>query len=65
VSAIDAAVQSDADRKAIATLVAEYALAGWVLVQLGDETFLAERWGNFKSLPHLRAAREFLLRVKG
>jgi len=54
-----------ADAKAEATLQAEFALAGWQLVKLGDDTFLAERWGKFRALRDLGAARAFLEIVRG
>ena len=48
-----------------ATLVAEFALAGFELVQLADGTYLAQRWGMFRPLRDAGEAREFLGRVAG
>lgn len=52
-----------ADRKQVATLQARAALAGFELVQLADGTFLASRWGMFRSFDHMAAASAWLDRV--
>lgn len=53
----------DADAKAVATLQARAALAGHELVRLADHTFLASRWGMFRSLENVAAVEAFLARV--
>ena len=49
--------------KTVATLAARAALAGYELVQLADGTFIASRWGMFRSLDHIAAVEMFLQRV--
>lgn len=49
----------------VATLVARAALAGFTLRQLGDGTFIAERWGHFVALTDERAVSAWLGRVAG
>jgi hypothetical protein len=55
----------DAQRKADATLIAEFALAGVELVKLADGTWLAQRWGMFKPLATAQEAMTWLRRVTG
>lgn len=52
-----------ADPKQVSTLIARAALAGYELVHLGDGTFIASRWGMFRSLDHIAAVESFLQRV--
>lgn len=51
------------DAKAVATLQARAALAGFELVQLADSTFLVSRWGMAKHLPDGSAVQAFLRQV--
>lgn len=53
----------DVDAKTVATLVARAAIAGYQLVQLADGSFVASRWGMFRSLDHAAAVEAFLARV--
>lgn len=53
----------DVDQKQVATLVARAAIAGYELVRLADGTFIASRWGMFRSLDHIAAVEAFLQRV--
>lgn len=62
-SPIAAPVPIDADAKAVATLQARAALAGYELVRLADGSFIASRWGMFRSLDHITAVKAFLTRV--
>jgi|SRR5580765_558392 len=54
---------SDVERKQLATLVARACIAGYELVRLADGTFIASRWGMFRSLDHIAAVEAFLVRV--
>lgn len=60
---MDADVQPDVDAKAVATLQARAAIAGYELVQLADGSFIASRWSMFRSLDHIAAVEAFLVRV--
>jgi hypothetical protein len=56
------------ERKAFATLAAQYALAGMELVKgdwevTGQALYYATRWGLWKPLDSLDAAREYLAKV--
>ncbi len=56
------------ERKAFATLAAQYALAGMELVKgdwevTGQALYYATRWGLWKPLDSLDAAREYQARV--
>lgn len=55
--------QGPGDSKCVATLVARAALAGYELVELADGSFIASRWGMFRSLDHMAAVEQFLRRV--
>lgn len=53
-----------ADDKHAATLVARAAIAGYELVRLADGSFIASRWGMFRTLDHAAAVEAFLRRVE-
>ena len=58
------------ERKAFATLAAQYALAGLELVKgdwevRGQAPYYATRYGLFRPLESLEAAREYLTRAAG
>jgi len=53
-----------ADDKAVATLIARAAIAGFELVLLADGSFIASRWGMFRNLDHAAAVEAFLRRVE-
>lgn len=55
--------QEEADRKKAATCIARAALAGYELVQLADGSFIASKWGMFRSLENAAAVEAFLARV--
>jgi hypothetical protein len=56
----------DAERERLATLQAEFELAGHALTQLADGTLVAHRWGLSKTLgSSLDDARAWLRRVTG
>ena len=57
------AVESDADRKLIDTLVARGCLAGFQIVRLIDGTFIVSKFGLFRSLDHIAAGETFLQRA--
>jgi hypothetical protein len=59
------AATNHAQRKAVATLNAEFALAGVELVKLVDGTWIAQRLGQFKPLHSVAEAAVWLRRVKG
>lgn len=42
---------------------ARAALAGYELVKLADGSYIASRWGMFRSLDHLAAVDQFLVRI--
>lgn len=50
-------------QKAVSTLRARLALAGWVLAEQGDGTFLASRWGRSRELSDLPAVEAFACMV--
>lgn len=56
---------TDAARKALATLQARAALAGYQLHELGSGELLLTRWGLAKSCPDLYSAGRFLDQVTG
>ena len=56
---------TDAQRKALATLTAKMAIAGFSLHPLADGSFLACRWGLSRPLPDLYAAHRFLRHIGG
>jgi hypothetical protein len=60
----DAAGMDKPDPKTIATLQARAALAGYELVCLADGTWIASRWGMFRTLDHAAAVEAFLQRVE-
>lgn len=53
----------DGQRKAIATLVARAALAGYQLLELADGSFMASRWTLLRPLASVEAVEDFLRRV--
>jgi hypothetical protein len=53
------------DDKITATAVARAAIAGYELVRLADGSFIATRWGIFRTLDHMAAVEDFLRRVEG
>lgn len=57
------AAPATVEPKTVATLIARAALAGYALVQLADGTFIASRWGMFRSLDHIAAVELFLRRA--
>lgn len=62
-SAVAEQLPDQADTKTVATLQARAALAGYELVHLADGSFIASRWGMFRSLDHIAAVEAFLTRV--
>jgi hypothetical protein len=63
--AAPAAAESQRREKAIATLRAQFALAGVELVVMADGSFVASRWGLVKPLADVAAAEAFLQLVRG
>ena len=51
--------------KALATLRARYALAGWSLLARPEGGFVAFRWGRAKELDSLEEAQRFLRNIIG
>lgn len=45
-------------------LAARACLKGWELVKLGDESFIARKWGNFRVLGDLGEAKRFVERLE-
>jgi hypothetical protein len=61
-----AIVPREADpRKRMATLKAQYALAGLELLELSDGSLLATKWNLCRPLPDLYAATRFLAQFGG
>lgn len=60
-----APAETEAARKALATLQAQAALLGVELVLMADNTLLAHRGGWFRPLADLDAARAWLAQVTG
>ena len=58
-----AAPLEQAASKLTTTLQARAALAGYELVQLADGSYIASRWGMFRSLEHAAAVERFLRQV--
>lgn len=54
-----------AERKAITTLQARYAMAGFSLIELAGGSLLASRWNLTRPLPDAHAALQFLRRIGG
>ena len=64
----DQNVQPDFDtllQKQQASLKAKFALLGWTLLELSDQSLLACRWDRSRHLADLRAASAFLRLVGG
>ena len=57
--------QSDADRKAFATLAAKFALLGHTLARAEDGSYVVARWTFFKALADLEAVKGFLHQIGG
>lgn len=55
----------DADRKAFLTLQAQFARAGFELLELSDGSLLAHRWNLTRPLPDAHAAKKFLMLIGG
>jgi hypothetical protein len=51
--------------KARATIAARFAMRGYALHQLADETYLVTRWNLSRPCIDLHAARRFLAQVEG
>jgi hypothetical protein len=62
-AAIAPSAPADLDAKAVATLTARAALAGYELVHLADGSFIVSRWGMFRTLEHPAAVEQFLQRA--
>lgn len=60
-----AELDAEAERKAFATLQAEFALAGHELVRLADGSLMVGRWGLSRPLASTEEARAWLSRVTG
>lgn len=56
-------VADDSDAKAVATLQARAALAGFELVRLADLSFIVSRWGMCRHFPDAHAVNAFLRQV--
>lgn len=59
-------VHSEADpRKRMAKLRAQYALAGFELLELSDGSLLATKWNLCRPLPDWYSAQRFLAQIGG
>ena len=54
-----------AERKAVATLTAQFAMRGYELRLLGDGSLLVARWNLVRPLANLKAAEAFLRQIGG
>ena len=63
----DTAIVADLDcqRKALLTLRARFAMAGFALLELSDGSLLATRWNLCRPLPDATAALRFLRQIGG
>lgn len=53
----------EVDAKAVSTLVARAALAGFELAQMADCSFVIARWGLVRALPSAADVEAFLAKV--
>ena len=56
---------NNAERKALATLTAQFAIRGYALHQLADGSLMVSRWNLSRALTGISAAQTFLAQVGG
>lgn len=56
---------SNSERKAFATLQAQFSLKGYALLRLAEGVMLAERWGFTRQLDTMTQAAQFLHQIGG